>query len=276
MKEISVISTACKNCLFATYDKDTQIGCLLNRTEKVDNHQVYELIEVEDEEKKFYVLNNHICPYQRTKTWVNATDDDIVAAVKKEVYMTWAAILFYRHNGIDSVEDRIKEIKSQTIPPKVVCLVIDPKDIDHTEFKSLYQMMEDNFDIWYLQRVIQEDLPDRFTADLCFDKMKKHRFMFYTYFESTKPIDLDYYDKIHKYVIEDMNNYGIIKHKNDDSIHHITISKITHQKYGGNGNHVPIEYKIAHENKDLTWADISNKKTEGTLEDKFIIDYNEI
>jgi hypothetical protein len=275
MKEISVISTACKNCLFSIYDDTTQIGCALGRTDKVDNHPVYELIEAEDEEKEFYILNNHICPYQRTKTWNHADDKDMVARVKEEVYMTWSAILFYRHNGVGSIEERIKELKSQTIPPKVVSLVIDPKDIDPADFKSLHQMMEDNFDIWYLQRVIQEDLPDRFTADLCFDKMKKHRFMFYSYFESTQSIDLDYYDKIHKFVIDDMNNYGIIKHKDSDNIHHITISKITHQKYGGNGNHVPIEYKIAYENKDLTWTDISDKKqSDETLEDKFIIDYS--
>ena len=62
---------------------------------------------------------------------------------------------------------------------------------------------------------------------------------------------------------------------NDDDIQHVTISKITHLKYGGNGNGVPIEYKIAHENKDLTWMDISNKKINNeTLEDKFIIDYD--
>ena len=278
MKEISAISTACKNCLFATYDDNTQNGCMLNRIEKIETHPVYELIEAEDEEKEFYILNNHICPYQRTSTWVNADDDEIVGAVKKEGYMPWAAILFYRHNGINSVEERIKEIKSQTVRPKIVTLVIDAQDIDPAHFKSLHQMMDDNFDMWYLQRVIQTDLTDRFTGDLCFDKMQKHRFMFYSYFESTQSIDLDYYDKIHKFVIEDMNNYGIIKHKdNDEDIHHVTISKITHKKYGGNGNNVPIEYKISYENKDLTWADISDKnKSDTTLEDKFIIDYSEL
>ena len=73
-----------------------------------------------------------------------------------------------------------------------------------------------------------------------------------------------------------MNTYGIIKNKNnDDNIQHITISKIAHQKCGGNGNNIPIEYKIAYENKDLTWVDIDAKtKSLETLEDKFIIDYN--
>ena len=278
MTEVSAISTVCKNCLFAIYNDNTQIGCKFNRTDTVNNHPIYELIDAKDEDKEFYILNNHICPYQRTDSWIHSNAKDIIAEVEKEVYMPWAAILFYRHNGVSSVEERITELKSQRIPPKVVTLVIDAQDINPDNFKSLYQMMDDNFDLWYLQRVIQQDLPDRFTADLCFDKMKKNRFMFYSYFESTQSIDLNYYDKIHKFVIDDMNTYGIIKHKdNDDNIQHITISKITHLKYGGNGNGVPIEYKIAYENKDLTWADISNKKKDTkTLEDKFIIDYKSL
>lgn len=275
MTEVSAISTICKNCLFAKYDKNTQIGCEFDRTQTVDNHPVYELIAAQDDDKEFYILNNHICPYQRTDTWTHADDEDIISKVKEEVYMPWAAILFYRHNGLDSVEERIKELKTQRVKPKVVSLVIDAQDIHPDHFKSLYQMMEDNFEIWYLQRVIQQDLPDRFTGDLCFDKMKKHRFMFYSYFESTKAIDSNYYNKIHKFVIDDMNSYGIIKNKDDEDVHHVTISKIAHQKYGGNGNNVPIEYKIAYENKDLTWADIDAKtKSSQTLEDKFIIDYN--
>ena len=276
MTEVSEISTICKNCLFAIYDDDTQVSCKFGRTETVNNHPSYDLIEAEDEEKKFYILNNHICPYQRTDTWTHADEKDIESKVKEEVYMPWAAVLFYRHNGIDSVEERIKELKSQKIPPKVVSLVIDAQDIDPKDFRSLHQMMEDNFSLWYLQRVLMEDFPDRYTADLCFDKMKKHRFMFYSYFESSQGIDINYYDKIHKFVIDDMNTYGIIKNKNnDDNIQHITISKIAHQKYGGNGNNIPIEYKIAYENKDLTWVDIDAKtKSLETLEDKFIIDYN--
>ena len=135
MTEVSAISTICKNCLFAQYDEDIQVGCHFDRTEKVNKHNVYELIEAEDEDKKFYILNNHICPYQRTKTWRHADSDNIAEIAIDEVYMPWAAILFYRHNGLDAVEERIKEIKSQKRLPKVVVLVIDAKDITNENFK---------------------------------------------------------------------------------------------------------------------------------------------
>ena len=151
MTEVSAISTICKNCLFAKYDKNTQIGCEFDRTQTVDNHPVYELIAAQDDDKEFYILNNHICPYQRTDTWTHADDEDIISKVKEEVYMPWAAILFYRHNGLDSVEERIKELKTQRVKPKVVSLVIDAQDIHPDHFKSLYQMMEDNFELLSFQ-----------------------------------------------------------------------------------------------------------------------------
>ena len=99
--------------------------------------------------------------------------------------------------------------------------------------------------------------------------------MFYSYFESTKPIDLEYYSKIHKYVIDDMNFYGMIKNNDDKKdIHQMTISKVAHIKYAGNGNGIPIEFKIANETKEITKEQISsNNITFDNLTSKFIIDY---
>lgn len=271
--EISPISTACKNCLFAIYDNDTQIGCYLGRTEKVDNHDVYELIEAEDEEKKFYILNNHICPYQRTSSWSHAQDADIKKSVEEEVFMPWAAILFYRNNGISAIKDRIYEIKQQKIQPKVITLVINANKTTNDEFHELYETIDISFQLWYLQKIFDDDTTDRFIADSCVDKMKKHRFMFYTYFESDKPIDINYYKKIHTFVIDNMNAYAVIKNTKD--IHHMTVSKVVHAKYAGNSNGVPLEYKIEHDNKDLSWSD-PDKHDHGKITNKFIINYNTI
>ena len=65
MKQISSISTVCKNCLFAMYDGDTQIGCHFGRTEKVDDHDIFELIEAEDEDKDFRNISDWIITITR-------------------------------------------------------------------------------------------------------------------------------------------------------------------------------------------------------------------
>ena len=42
MTEVSAISTICKNCLFAKYENNTQVGCQFDRTDTVDNHPDYD------------------------------------------------------------------------------------------------------------------------------------------------------------------------------------------------------------------------------------------
>ena len=44
-KKISAVSTTCKDCLFAKYEGNTQVGCELGRVEKVEQHPIYDLVE---------------------------------------------------------------------------------------------------------------------------------------------------------------------------------------------------------------------------------------
>lgn len=65
-----VNQTSCKDCLFAIYNGNTQIGCEANRIEKFKNH----VIEAYDDEKEFYVLNR-LCNLYRFKSWNNGEKD---------------------------------------------------------------------------------------------------------------------------------------------------------------------------------------------------------
>ena len=272
INNVSSLSTVCKNCLFAIYDEKTQIGCAFHRTDKAENHPIYELVEAEDDDKQFYIVNNHICPYQRTDTWIHAHDNDIIARVNEEVYMPWAVILFYKDNDITELMERVDELKQQRVKPNIVTLVISSNNISPENLRKVLNDINDNFDIWYVQKLLDTELPERLTIDICFDKMKKNKFMFYSCFQSDQKIDIDYYNKIHKYVIDDMHIYGVIK---ETSIHNMTVSKVVHKKYGGNGNNVPLEYKVAYENQDLSEKDIQSHGTKlEDLKSNFIVDYN--
>ena len=273
INNVSAISTVCKNCLFAIYDNDTQVGCKFDRTEKANNHSYYKLVEAEDEEKEFYIIDNHICPYQRTESWIHSSHEDIESMVRKEVFMPWAAILFYRCD-ISELKQRIQELKSQSIQPNIISLVLN-STIPAEKLKDILTDIDNSFGSWYVQKVLDEDLGDRLSIDICFDKMKRDKFMFYACFESHKPIDEDLYYKIHKYVIDEMKTYGVIKDK--QLLHNMIVSKPVHKKYGGNGNNVPLEYKVAFENQELTETDM---KAHGTqledLKSNFIIDYEKL
>ncbi len=62
------LDTSCKDCLFAEYDKITQIGCEYHRLDIFREHNV-NIAECYDEDKEFYVIVNNKCPYKRTEKW---------------------------------------------------------------------------------------------------------------------------------------------------------------------------------------------------------------
>ena len=253
MTTVNPISSSCKLCLFAKYDGNTQIGCEFNRTEKIDNHPLYELIEAYDDEKNFFVLNNHICPYQRTHHWIHADSPNKKELVEKEVYMRWGAIVLGHKQEISTIQQRLEELYSQSIKPSIIILVLD----NYILIEQIFKMMDKYSGIWYLQNNLDEDLDDRFNINLCFEKMKRHKFMFYATFEVDKPINPHFYERIHKYVIDDMNQYGVIK--NGDSLHEMVVNKIVHSKYSGNSSNVNLEDKVIADNHE-----------------HFIIDYNSL
>ena len=245
MTNINPISSSCKLCLFAKYDGNTQIGCEFNRTEKINNHPVYELIEAFDEEKNFYVLNNHICPYQRTHHWIHADSPNKKELVEKEVYMKWSAILLGHQQPVEMIQQRLEELYVQKIKPSVITLVLD----QYIRIEEIFKMMDKYSGIWYLQNNIEPDLDERFNNNLAFEKMKRHKFLFYGVFQVDKSISPNFYDRIHKYVIDDMNQYAVIKH--NDSIHEMVVSKLIHTKYSGNAHDMNLEDKVILEMQNL-------------------------
>lgn len=74
-QEVS-IKTNCKNCAFAIYSINTQVGCEHNRLEKFNN-----IIEAYDDEKEFFIINR-LCNYYRDKNW-GYTNTDIDRAQKE-------------------------------------------------------------------------------------------------------------------------------------------------------------------------------------------------
>ena len=66
----STVRTSCKNCSFAIYDENTQVGCLQNRINTFGKS----VIEAYDNDKQFYVIDR-FCNYYRDTAWGYTTED---------------------------------------------------------------------------------------------------------------------------------------------------------------------------------------------------------
>ena len=225
--KISVVSTTCRDCLFAEYDDDTQVGCHLGKIDKIKSHPVYELIEATDNTKDFYVLNYHLCLHQRINGWPHddKSMEEMINAVKEEVKMNWGAILVLSNeplNDMSRVQKRLEEILNQSKPPSWI-------GIDYLNEKGVKWKIESG----------GGDV--RKHVDTLFNKFKKHKFVFYSVFESDKDIPSSLYEDMHNFVINNLGQYSIIKE--EDSIHSMIVNKIAHIKYEGNRDEL-LETKI--------------------------------
>lgn len=241
MTKISALSTTCKNCLFAKYDGNTQVSCELNRIEKIKSHPVYELVEATDNIKNFYVLNYHLCLYQRVSGWVHDKNsmEEMIDAVKEEIKMKWGAILILRDeqdNDMSRVEQRLNELFNQEQPPSWIGIVNQNPDMD---VYWIINYLNNKDVIWQIQS--SEEDTDREAIDILLDKMKKKRFVFYTVVESDKDINEDFYTKIHRNVLDELLQYSVIK--DEDKLHQMIVNKIAHFKFVGNTSQ-DLEIKI--------------------------------
>jgi len=230
--KISALSTTCKECLFAKYDGSTQVGCELGRIEKVKTHPVYQLVEAMDDEKEFYVINYHLCLYQRIKGWPHDYKpmEEMISEVKDEIKMRWGAILILRdedENNMSRVEKRLNEIFNQKNPPSWVGIVNDDKELD---VYWIIDYLNKKEVVWHIQS--SEESRDRDAIDIILDKTKHRGFSFYAVFESDKEISLDFYKSIHENVIDGMLQYSVIK--DEDTLHNMVVNKVAHFKFGGN------------------------------------------
>lgn len=247
-KKVSAISTACKNCIFAIYDGNRQVDCRLGRTQKIADHDYYELLEVYDNDKEFYVLNNHLCPYQRVEGWIYSKDDDAIDKVKNEVYIPWVAILVINEDlTYNEVKSKIMQLLGQTNPPKIVTII---NYASMSNFNSLFNLFDDPeiTCILKLHNVLITDLGLLMHIDSVIDKIKHNKFVFYAVLLSNHDIPEDLYDGVHKFVLDNINQFSVIYDSNTE--HGMIVNKTAHIKYTGNSNGSSLIDKIKTIEKD--------------------------
>ena len=71
--EISMASTACRNCFFADYDKNLQVGCKAERLEKFSQAGI-KIIQLnkDSENKTSFIIDGKTCVYYRNQEWIES------------------------------------------------------------------------------------------------------------------------------------------------------------------------------------------------------------
>lgn len=176
--------TSCKDCVFAVYEENTQIGCSADRLKNLNVAECY------DEEKEFYVTKDVSCLGFRKHSWLkdNESIEQAKERAKKELAFSYTVI-----TSSENIKEKLAAIDKQKYRPSITYVYsYDGEPID----KNLFR-----FDRMYVQFKTEVKDP----VNRIFKRLKKPTNVFYV--ENVNDIQWPIIKKID----DDIQLYGVRK-----------------------------------------------------------------
>ena len=202
--------TPCKNCNFAKYEENTQVGCHLNMIEKFTDNGV-DVIEAYDEDKEFYVIKNRSCHFFRPEKWgINRSLEEKIDAVRLETKVPFNAIVFVDSDyaGLKRTLGSLYRQKykmSHIMVVRTVNSTIWPSDItDLLNSRSVRWRLENQrrpMSNWKAFHLIQK---------LC-------SYPYHAVFQSGYKVPKDMFEKINNAIIDDLKTFAMIEDEISDT-----------------------------------------------------------
>lgn len=164
--------TSCKNCVFALYQKETQIDCKLYRLDQFKK-QRGEVLEAYDHDKEFFIVNNRKCFAYRDKVWKESldTDAEIIDAVAKELCITCDILVYVdRDTKLEDFKNTIRSISESTLKPNLVNVVNNYIDIEEIVLNRYYMTLQKYLKgscLYKLTNILEENATYERAIDVC-------------------------------------------------------------------------------------------------------------
>lgn len=163
---IAPIHTACKQCVFADYDQQTQTGCHLDYLSKFKDKNL-EILEVYDETKEFYVINEKRCIGYKNNNWLkknnleNLSLKDRIAFYFDHNHIDYTLFIDLHHfDTIDSLSILSENLKNLVYPPSNIIIVrYKGKNTNVHTYELIQKMLIDsglNSVEWRIQTMVDD------------------------------------------------------------------------------------------------------------------------
>jgi hypothetical protein len=202
-----MITTLCRDCVFATFVGNTQFDCKLNRLKTLQQNGA-ELTLKEENGRRFYSINR-LCNTCRNSEWVkNKPAYKLEEIVRKEIQLQCDVILFI--GEIKNLEISLKSISYSTLLPSSVIVILDKEDIKPVSIIKILETMP------YTWQLIQ-DLDNKTWADKIQEAVEKGVGNWYTLLDCGEKlpqnllqnIDEDINGKLERYVMAYHTDYQV-------------------------------------------------------------------
>jgi len=169
--------TSCKNCIFAEYEENTQVGCTAGRLDVFRNREE-EIIEAYDEEKEFYVIDKRICMYKRPESWKHADlpHDEQITTIKEEIKIPLHVIIM--GEDFDDICKTINSLVAQEVQPAHITVLRPYGSVLHdTKIRTITSYLDQSGIPWKLQNILNPDVEPEKYEDLVVDIAKPRYYM---------------------------------------------------------------------------------------------------
>ena len=255
--ELSQVHTSCRNCVFAKYDKDEQVGCGLEKLKDYENAGIPVISAYDGTGKKFEVINGRFCMFYRSPELMEKLPRDTwEEIVKLQTKVPYHAILFVeKGSNFKTIKAALKKLHNQEQKPNLVSLInkqylpYSETPEDYIKPSDLLELLNSfNFHQFSLKNVWDDGLDDRALVDLAYDSNKEKPYPFYVSFSVEFDIPENFSKELNDAVLIKMMQIGVAKPV--EGINGLIVSKITHKKHGGNSFAVNLEDKVSKYEED--------------------------
>lgn len=212
-KPISLIHTPCKNCIFAMYDDNVQIGCDMDYLDKYRKTSA-QILEVYDNDKEFFVINDKKCLGYRDDKWREKQEKKDIEYLKQivvsETRISYIAIIQINNNDtIDIIKQLVKDLIDQSTPPDGILFYKKRWETHNIQAEELMNLMCEFNIKWRIQNFIDKTMSD---MNIIISAIKGCPIKKYFYIINTtnRLIPNNCIVKIQKYIDNTLNSIGCI------------------------------------------------------------------
>ena len=248
--KVNHVNTLCKNCVFSQWDKNTQTGCKLNKIKDYEAAGI-EVFGVDDDGKKFFLINGRFCVFYRNEKMMGSIPkDNWEQIVKLQTKVPYHAMLIVEADStFAEVKRSLIQLKEQNPSPNLVSIINkqyinyskDPEK--HIAPSRLLELLSNSeFHQFSLKNIYDEEMDDRALIDLVYDNVKDKPLPFYVTFKAGFDIPKTFSEEFNNSILIKMMQMGFVK--GIDDTNGMIVNKTAHKKHGGNSFGIALEDKI--------------------------------
>lgn len=238
----------CRNCVFADYKDNIQIGCSVGKLDIFRNMGTV-IEEVSDNPiehenpKEYYFIQDKFCNTWRSTDWLEKNPENPQQKVKQEIELKYDLIIFEEHKDIsdlNKLEQYILYILTFDIKPNKV-FFCSKSDINIVQTSKL---LNRHFKKWVISNIDDDLIQDRI-VDTIINKIETN---YYVFSNLDSPPTNEQINKYNKLVCDEQRFIGYYQ---DEKISFV--NRHIHQYFEGGYMDIPLLNKILDAKPDLIY-----------------------